>query len=214
MLVRPAASHAAYDRQSVIVRCAAMFTGSWLTDAQLGVLTTAPMDREHNIARIIIDIDNETRLRQWFIDEGGVSVTTIPYSDWLISAVADRLGTARTQIMERIEVRPGVTWEEPMLREEKGIGDFAKSAAVASEVLAYNMRAELEAPGVFSRLGEVGLKNWFAARWGVRSDEMGAATRARGFPSMHEFFETARVGFLFDALSAKPLRENDGGETG
>jgi hypothetical protein len=36
-----------------------MFTSSWLTDAQLGVLATAPMDREHDIARIIIDIDDD-----------------------------------------------------------------------------------------------------------------------------------------------------------
>ena len=59
MFVRPAAGHAAYDRQSVIGRCATMFTSSWLMDAQLGVLATAPMDREHDIARIIIDIDDD-----------------------------------------------------------------------------------------------------------------------------------------------------------
>jgi len=58
MFVRPAAGHAAYDRQSVFRRCATMFTCSWLPDAQLGMLAAAPMDCEHDIARIIIDIDD------------------------------------------------------------------------------------------------------------------------------------------------------------
>jgi len=59
MFVRPAAGHAAHDRQSVFGRCATMFTSPWLMDAQLGVLATTPMDREHDIARIIIDIDDD-----------------------------------------------------------------------------------------------------------------------------------------------------------
>jgi len=59
MFVRPAAGHAAHDRQSVFGRCATMFTSPWLMDAQLGVLATTPVDREHDIARIIIDIDDD-----------------------------------------------------------------------------------------------------------------------------------------------------------
>ena len=36
-----------------------MFTSPWLVDAPLGVLATTPMDREHDVARIIIDIDDD-----------------------------------------------------------------------------------------------------------------------------------------------------------
>ena len=59
MFVRPAAGHAAHDRQRVFGRRAAMFAGPWLAYAQLGVLASTPMDREHDIARIIVDIDDD-----------------------------------------------------------------------------------------------------------------------------------------------------------
>ena len=36
-----------------------MFTSSWLMDAQLGVLATTRMNREYDIARIIINIDDD-----------------------------------------------------------------------------------------------------------------------------------------------------------
>jgi len=36
-----------------------MFTSSRLMDTKLGMLSTAPMDREHDLARIIIDIDDD-----------------------------------------------------------------------------------------------------------------------------------------------------------
>src|SRR5579859_3073422 len=59
MLVRPATGHAAHYRQGVFVCRATMLASPWLTDAQFGMLTTTPMNREHDIARLIIDIDED-----------------------------------------------------------------------------------------------------------------------------------------------------------
>ena len=58
MLVGPTTGHAAHDRQSVFSRRATMFAGPWLADTQFGMLAASPMDREHDVARIIVDIDD------------------------------------------------------------------------------------------------------------------------------------------------------------
>ena len=59
MFVRPTAGHAAHDRQRVFGRGSTMFTGPRLADAQFGMLSASPMNREHDIARILIDIDED-----------------------------------------------------------------------------------------------------------------------------------------------------------
>jgi hypothetical protein len=61
MLIRPATGHTAHDRQCILGRGATMFAGSWLAHAQLGVLASTPMNGEHNLARIIVDIDDDVR---------------------------------------------------------------------------------------------------------------------------------------------------------
>jgi IS66 C-terminal element len=58
MLVRPATSHAAHDRQRIFGRRAAMFSRSRLAHTQLGVLAAAPMNRKHHVARLLVDIDD------------------------------------------------------------------------------------------------------------------------------------------------------------
>ena len=58
MLVGPTTGHAAHDRQSVFSRRATMFAGSWLAGTQFGMLAATPMDREYDVARIIVDIDD------------------------------------------------------------------------------------------------------------------------------------------------------------
>jgi hypothetical protein len=59
MLVRPATGHAAHDRQRIFGRRAAMFSGSRLAHTQLGVLTAAPVNRKHHVARHLVDIDDD-----------------------------------------------------------------------------------------------------------------------------------------------------------
>jgi len=61
MFIGPAARHAAHDRQRVFRRRTTMFTGSWLAHPQLGMLASSPMDREHDIADIIVDVDDDVR---------------------------------------------------------------------------------------------------------------------------------------------------------
>ena len=59
MFVRPAAGHAPHHRQRVFCRRTAMFPRPRLTHPQLGVLASTPMDREDDIACVIIDIDDD-----------------------------------------------------------------------------------------------------------------------------------------------------------
>jgi hypothetical protein len=58
MLVRPATSHAAHDRQRIFSRRAAMFSGSRLAHTQLRVLPAAPVNRKDHVARLLVDIDD------------------------------------------------------------------------------------------------------------------------------------------------------------
>ena len=59
VFVRPPPGHAAHDGQRIFGRRATMLAGSWLTDTQLGVLTATPMDRQHDLTRFIVDIDDD-----------------------------------------------------------------------------------------------------------------------------------------------------------
>src|SRR5450631_1269716 len=56
VLVRPPASHAAYDGQRLLRCMAAVLAGSRLADAQLGMLTALPVDDEHDLTSLRIDI--------------------------------------------------------------------------------------------------------------------------------------------------------------
>jgi hypothetical protein len=59
MFVGPAAGHAPHHRQRVLRRRTAMLPGAGLTHPQLGVLAATPMDREDDLTRIIVDIDDD-----------------------------------------------------------------------------------------------------------------------------------------------------------
>jgi transposase len=59
MFVRPATGHAPHHRQRVLCRRTAMLPGPRLTHPQLGVLASAPMDREDDLTRNIVDIDDD-----------------------------------------------------------------------------------------------------------------------------------------------------------
>jgi len=91
MFVRPAAGHAAHGRQSVFGRCATMFTSPWLMDAQLGVLATTPMDREHDIARIIIDIDDDLgdQCPQQLLAGTHRNTRRIPRRRWIVRQIGE-----------------------------------------------------------------------------------------------------------------------------
>jgi hypothetical protein len=58
MLIRPATGHASHDRQRILGRRAAMFSGSRLAHTQLGVLAAAPVNRKHHVARLLVDIND------------------------------------------------------------------------------------------------------------------------------------------------------------
>lgn len=150
-------------------------------------------------------------LQKWHAQHTAETGRKGSFADDVCQVVAHRLGIRQDRVLDRLAVRPGVVWEDPILRHEKATGQFAKWAELACQVLAYNANLEREAPGVLSRLGTNGLEQWFASRWGVPAETMIAAIHQRGFNSLPEFHDTARTGFMFDALGGEPL---DNGQPG
>lgn len=128
------------------------------------------------------------------------------FAEDVCQMVAHRLGQHQDRVLERPSVRPGELWEEPILRHAKATGHFSKGAELACQVLAYNADLEREAPGVLSRLGTGALEQWFASRWGVPVESIVAAIQRRGFNSLSEFHDTARIGFMFDALGGESVK--------
>lgn len=57
--VAPSSSHGTHDLKSVFGRIATMFAGLGLSDAQLRVLTTLPMDCQDDVARFFVDISDD-----------------------------------------------------------------------------------------------------------------------------------------------------------
>ncbi len=58
MFIGPATSHAAHHRQGILSGGTTVFTGPRLADLELRMLAALPMDRQHHIAHLIIDINN------------------------------------------------------------------------------------------------------------------------------------------------------------
>jgi hypothetical protein len=58
VLVRPATCHTPHHGERLLGCAAAMFAGLRLTDPQLRVLAAAPMDRQNDFARRVVDIGN------------------------------------------------------------------------------------------------------------------------------------------------------------
>ena len=59
ILVRPSGRHRPYYGERLVGRTAAMLAGVRLANAQLRVLAAAPMDRQDNLARRLVDIGND-----------------------------------------------------------------------------------------------------------------------------------------------------------
>ena len=57
--IRPASRHALHHRERLLGRATAMLARARLADAQLRVLTAAPMDRQDDLARRIVDIGDD-----------------------------------------------------------------------------------------------------------------------------------------------------------
>ena len=144
-------------------------------------------------------------LQSWYVQHAYETAREGSFRDYACEAVAKRLGIHQDQVLDRLTVRPGVVWEDPILRHEKALGKFARWADLARRVLAYNTTLEREAPGLISRIGIDALEHWFASRWGVPAEGIIVAIHHRGFNSLLDFHRTARTGFMFDALDGEPL---------
>ena len=120
-------------------------------------------------------------------------------------AAAKRLGIPSDEIIFRIKVRPGDSWDEPMIRHQKASGLFQSAGRRTLEIVDYNRSLESQTPGIIARLAPAGLESWFAARWGVSVSQLRTSMLLRGFRTLSEFYDVARVGFFYDALVARPI---------
>jgi len=59
VLIRPAARHAAHNGEGLFGGAAAMLAGLRLADPQLRMLAAAPMDRQDDLARRLVDVGND-----------------------------------------------------------------------------------------------------------------------------------------------------------
>ena len=61
VLVGPAASHAAHHGDHLFGSLTTVLASFWLADAQLGMLATLPVDDEHDLADLLINVGDELR---------------------------------------------------------------------------------------------------------------------------------------------------------
>jgi hypothetical protein len=57
--IRPSGRHAPHHRKGLFGCAAAMLAGFWFADPQLRMLAAAPMDRQDDLARRLVDIGDD-----------------------------------------------------------------------------------------------------------------------------------------------------------
>ncbi len=96
VLVGPSPGHAAHDSHRVIRRAAAVLARAWLAHPQLRVLAAAPVNRQYDFARCVVDIDDDV------LDEGSQQLLTRAHGH------AGRIPGCVEIFGESAEVRGGV----------------------------------------------------------------------------------------------------------
>jgi transposase len=75
VLIRPAARHAANDRQGVVGSGAAVFARARLTQAQFGVPSALPMNNQNDLLCLLVDVDDD------LVDEGAHQLLAAAHGD-------------------------------------------------------------------------------------------------------------------------------------
>jgi len=116
----------------------------------------------------------------------------------VLADVAARTGLSEYQLTHPPFMRPGIPWEQPLLRELKLSGKFQAGLELARDVLQINSQFAEGVPGFSSALSPERLEQWFSSRWGIEAAEFDSTLLDRGFTSYHEFIETARLAYAYE----------------
>lgn len=161
---------------------------AWLSDHR--------MDRDELI-RSLSERDLQARLYNLLVETGNDPVAAVA------TAVRRRTGMRTGALSGRLLAHPGVAWDAPLLREIKMRGEWPDTLALARQVADLSDAFDRKHPGVRARLSDDGLGEWFAGRWNVSADTLGAAVRERFFNGNADFLETARLGYVYDWMRSK-----------
>ena len=95
MFVGPAAGHAAHHCQRIFRRCATMLTGARLAYPQFRVLTATPMDREDDLARLVVYINDDIgdQCPQKSLTRTHRNSTSVPGRRQIVRQVRESIGS-------------------------------------------------------------------------------------------------------------------------
>jgi hypothetical protein len=120
------------------------------------------------------------------------------------NAVATRTGLSEHELMGPPFMRPGVLWEEPLIREIKLSGGFREALDVADRIVEFDRKLFQECPETkvaFDSLisfARDSVESWTARRWGIGAHRLVSALRKRGFVRYREFLEVARMAYHYE----------------
>jgi hypothetical protein len=124
----------------------------------------------------------------------------------IIGRVAARHGMSPQLLMSAPRMKPGVPWEAPLLAEARRAGEFEPMQQHAQRVLAFAEYTDTLLPGLAESLSQERLETWAAQKWGVSTCDLGRALVRRGFVSYREFFDTARLAYVYEWLTPRRSR--------
>lgn len=114
--------------------------------------------------------------------------------------VVERTRLNEGRLTRPLIMRPGIPWDGPLLREMKLRGEFGTALQLACRILEFNVEVATRNPAFVAGLTTVGLRKWFAMRWGTTGSDVESAIFDRGFRNHDEFVATARLAFMYDSL--------------
>jgi hypothetical protein len=158
----------------------------------------------------------ESELLAGLRDQALVAVLSIEYKrtpprhehqeflEMVTQDVAARMGMEAATIDGPLFMRPGILWEEPLIREMKFQGRFAPALETAARVLDFSARYFDGKPQLkltydaLAGHAHDALERWAMRRWKRPLRDRDRAMRERGFVRYAEFLEVARPAFLFE----------------
>ncbi|HYO91565.1 MAG TPA: TfuA-like protein, partial [Pyrinomonadaceae bacterium] len=126
----------------------------------------------------------------------------------IVADTIERIGVSEREMPLTFFARPGIPWEERLIREMKMLGEFRLAHNNACRILLSS--TEICELGASLNLTDNRVERWAASRWGVKESQLDSTIQRRGFVSYAEFLETARLVYSYEiscllASSASPL---------
>jgi hypothetical protein len=160
---------------------------------------------EPDLSTVLRDIELEERLLALYRAEYGDEDARAAAR--LLADVGNRTGMSAAELTEPFWMRPGVLWEEPLIRALKFEGQFGPALDRAARILALDallLDADPELRVTFDALIDLAadeLEAWAARRWRVEIADLEPALRRRGFVRYRDFLRTARLAFVYETHS-------------